>query len=134
MALKIWKHGSIYACHQFFYFYFWERDSFILTKSLFTKFFIILAKFKQGRDEQNTGAFGRVHKVHFWKATYASFAKIFLKRFWALPYLQHELDDFTQQIWKVSLQGFVQKDMHPKFTIVLLQSSLTKIQLHAEFD
>ena len=111
-----------------------ERVFFFFTKSLFTKFFIILAKFKQGRDEQNTGAFGRVQKVHFWKATYASFAKKFLKRFWALPYLQHELEDFTQQIWKVSLQGFVQKDMHPKFTAVLLQSSLTKIQLHAEFD
>ena len=24
--------------------------------------------------EQSTGAFGRVHKVHFWNATYASFA------------------------------------------------------------
>jgi len=27
----------------------------------------------------------------------------------ALPYLLHELEDFTRQIWKVSLQGLVHK-------------------------
>ena len=32
------------------------------------------------------------------------------------------------------LAGFVQKDLHPNFTVVLLQGSLNKIQQHAEFD
>ena len=58
----------------YFYFYFWERDSFILTKSLFTNFFYHSNKAGIKLHEQSIGAFGRVHKVHFWNVTYASFA------------------------------------------------------------
>ena len=63
--------------------------------------------------EQCIGAFGRVHKVHFWSVTYASFACCANFIIWstkqALPYLQHEFGDFTQQIWKVSCWGLSKK-------------------------
>ena len=64
-----------------FYFIFFERD-FFLNKMIFSiycsNFFL---SFWQNPDkdeiklhEQCTGASGRVHKVHFWNAAYASFA------------------------------------------------------------
>ena len=111
-----------------------ERVFFFFTKSLFTKFFIILAKFKQGGDEWNTGAFGRVHKVHFSKATYASFANFII---WSAfePCLISSMNlRILPNKFEKFLAGFVQKDLHPNFTVVLLQGSLNKIQQHAEFD
>ena len=41
---------------------------------------------------------------------------------------------FYSTNFKSFLLGFIQKDIHLKFTLVLLQSSLTKIQHHVEFD
>ena len=121
---------------------FFERESllFFYKRVCSPNLFNILAKLKQGRDENCTKQRGIWYCAQsvLLESDFCLLCMLckfyYLKRFWVLTYLQHELEDFTQQIWKVSLQGFVQKDMHPKFTVVLLQSSLTKIQLHAEFD
>ena len=105
---------AIILFHDFFRERFFKK-----TKSffylLFTKIFIILAKLKQGQDKtaRNKEAFS--HNIHFeflktkkcllWKLC----KFYYLKRFWALPYLQHELEDFYQQIWKVSCRGLSKK-------------------------
>ena len=61
-------------------FYLFSREIF-KKKSFFYLLFTKFLSFYQNSDkaeirlhEQSTGAFGRVHKVHFWNATYASFA------------------------------------------------------------
>ena len=123
---------AIILFHLFFERVFLNKESFF-SILFFTKFLSFQQNSNKAKiklHEQSTWAFGRVHKVHFWNATYASFAccanllfevllSLALSPAWTWGFYPTNLKSF--------LQRFVQKDMHPKFMVVLLQSSLTII-------
>ena len=127
------------AIKLFNYYYFFERDF------LFEKVFLIVHQIYPFI-RTHTWLGWKLHetKRHFhkmlilnsWKLKSVSFECCkfyYLKRKKYLALSRARIEDLTQQIWKVSCRGLSKKICIQKFTVVLLQSSLTKIWHHVSF-
>ena len=115
-----------------FFFSFCFYKGFLFLIFIVHQIFTILAKLKQGLDKTTQIKKRHFHKIlilNSWKLKGTSFECCkfyYLKCKKGLALTPARTWGLFPTKLKSFLQGFVQIDMHPKFTVVLLKSSLTK--------